>query len=173
MWAAHFEWVLVPHCRHPASLAPLGEGADVQNAQDTATHPQLILQDEAVLRAQRQARPQPPTREHRQPSVFRNKKEATGVLLSLPNTYLSPMTSGWMLVSWLTWIWRCSWRTIRYNSTLCVKTMTWYHQHCATRICHSGPGSAQLEIQISALLHVYIYLFPNSIKINCLMAILL
>lgn len=50
MCVASFGWVFVPHCRHPAGLAPLGEGADLQDTQHTATHTQLILQDEAVLR---------------------------------------------------------------------------------------------------------------------------
>ena len=54
-------WVFVPHGRHPAGLAPLGKGADVQVAQHAAAHAQLVLQDEAVLRAQRQARPETST----------------------------------------------------------------------------------------------------------------
>lgn len=48
---ASFGWVFVPHGRHPAGLAALGEGADLKDPQHTATHTQLILQDEAVLRA--------------------------------------------------------------------------------------------------------------------------
>lgn len=55
---APFGRVFVPHGRHPAGLAPLGEGANIQDAQHAATHTQLILQDEAVLRAQRQAWPE-------------------------------------------------------------------------------------------------------------------
>lgn len=53
---ASFGWVFVPHGRHPAGLAPFGKGANIQDTQHTATHTQLILQDEAVLGAQRQAR---------------------------------------------------------------------------------------------------------------------
>lgn len=49
-------WVFVPHGRHPASLATLGKGANIQVAQHAAAHAQLVLQDETVLRAQRQAR---------------------------------------------------------------------------------------------------------------------
>lgn len=54
---ASFGWIFVPHGRQPAGLAPLGKGANIQNAQHAATHTQLILQNEAVLGAQRQARP--------------------------------------------------------------------------------------------------------------------
>lgn len=48
---ASFGWVFVPHGGHPAGLAALGKGANIQDAQHAATHAQLILQDEAVLRA--------------------------------------------------------------------------------------------------------------------------
>ncbi len=40
------------------------------------------------------------------------------LFLSLSNTHLSPMTSGWAILdSWPPWVLRWSWRTIRYNST--------------------------------------------------------
>lgn len=47
-------WVFVSHGGYPAGLAALGEGADVQDAQDAAANTQLVLQDEAVLGAERQ-----------------------------------------------------------------------------------------------------------------------
>lgn len=53
---APFRWVFIPHGRQPASLASLGERADIQDAQYTTAHTQLILQDEAVLGTQCQAR---------------------------------------------------------------------------------------------------------------------
>ena len=58
---APFGRVFVPHGGHPAGLAPFGKGADVQDAQHAATHTQLVLQDEAVLGAQRQTRPETST----------------------------------------------------------------------------------------------------------------
>lgn len=52
---APFGWVFIPHGRQPAGLTTLGKRSNIQDAQYTATHTQLILQDEAVLRAQCQA----------------------------------------------------------------------------------------------------------------------
>lgn len=51
-----FGWIFVPHGWHPAGLATLGEGANIQDTQHTATYAQLIFQDEAVLWAQCQTR---------------------------------------------------------------------------------------------------------------------
>ena len=52
--------VLVPHGGHPGGMAALDEGAHVLHARHAAAHAELVLQHEAVLRAQGQAGPQAP-----------------------------------------------------------------------------------------------------------------